>query len=50
MPAPSIGSKYNSNFIEGVVNVEGSFVMLLNMDSVFSNEKELAENFVKDVA
>lgn len=50
MPAPSIGSKYNSNFIEGVVNVEGNFIMLLDMDSVLSNEKELAENIVKDVA
>ncbi len=39
MPAPSIGSKYRSEFIEGVVNVEDKFIMLLNMDAVFSSDE-----------
>ncbi len=39
MPAPSIGSKYRSEFIEGVVNVDDKFIMLLNMDAVFSSDE-----------
>ncbi|MBN1181247.1 MAG: chemotaxis protein CheW [Bacteroidales bacterium] len=35
-PAPSIGSKYKSEFIEGVVQIKDDFVMLLNMDLIFS--------------
>jgi purine-binding chemotaxis protein CheW len=38
MPPPSIGSKYRSEFIEGVANVDDKFIMILNMDAVFSNE------------
>lgn len=38
MPPPSIGSKYRSEFIEGVVNIDEKFIMILNMDAVFSNE------------
>lgn len=37
LPAPSIGSKYKSEFIEGVVNVDDNFIMILNMDAVFSS-------------
>jgi len=37
MPAPSIGSKYKSDFIEGVVNIDDNFIMILNMDTVFSS-------------
>ncbi len=36
MPAPSIGSKYRSDFIEGVANVEEKFVMILDMDAIFT--------------
>lgn len=39
MPAPSIGSKYRSEFIEGVVNVDDNFIMILNMDAVFSSDE-----------
>ena len=39
MPAPSIGSRYRSEFIEGVVNVDDKFIMLLNMDAVFSGDE-----------
>jgi len=39
MPAPSIGSKYRSEFIEGVINVDDKFIMILNMDAVFSSDE-----------
>jgi len=39
MPPPSLGNKYRSEFIEGVANVNDTFVMILNMDEVFSSEE-----------
>ncbi len=39
MPAPSIGSKYKSEFIEGVTSFDDKFIMILNMDSVFSGDE-----------
>ena len=39
MPAPSIGSKYKSEFIEGVANIDDKFIMILNMDAVFSSNE-----------
>lgn len=36
MPAPSIGSRYKSEFIEGVANINDQFVMILDMDAIFS--------------
>lgn len=50
MSAPSIGNKYSSNFIKSVANVDGNFVMILDMDLVFSNENEESNNPIKDVA
>ena len=38
-PSPSLGSKYKSDFIEGVMKLNDQFVMVLNMDSVFSTEE-----------
>lgn len=38
MPPPSIGSKYRSEFIEGVANIDEKFIMILDMDAVFSTE------------
>ena len=38
LPPPSIGSKYRSEFIEGVANIDEKFIMILNMDAVFSIE------------
>ena len=35
-PPPSIGSKYKSEFIEGMVKYNDNFIMILNMDLVFS--------------
>lgn len=38
MPAPSIGSRYRSEFIEGVANIDEKFVMILDMDAIFSSD------------
>lgn len=38
-PSPSLGSKYKSDFIEGVMKIGDQFIMVLNMDSVFSTDE-----------
>lgn len=38
-PAPSIGSKYKSEFIEGMVKTDEQFIMLLHLDKVFSSDE-----------
>ena len=38
-PAPSIGTRYRSEFIEGIVKVEEEFIMILNMDLIFSTDE-----------
>ena len=38
-PPPSIGTKYKSEFIEGMAKVDDNFIMILNMDMVFSTEE-----------
>ena len=37
MPAPSIGSRYRSEFIDGVTSIDEKFVMILDMDAIFSS-------------
>lgn len=39
LPPPSIGHKYRSEFIDGVANINETFIMILNMDEVFSSEE-----------
>lgn len=41
-PPPSIGSKYKSEFISGMAKAEEQFIMILDMDKVFS-ASELAD-------
>jgi purine-binding chemotaxis protein CheW len=38
-PPPSLGSKYKSEFILGVAKVDEQFIMLLDMDKVFSTDE-----------
>ena len=38
MPAPSIGSRYRSEFIDGVTSIDDKFVMILDMDAIFSSD------------
>lgn len=35
---PSIGSKYKTEFIDGMVKLNDHFIMLLNLDKVFNGE------------
>lgn len=39
LPPPSIGTKYKSEFIEGVAKIGEEFVMILNMDLIFSTDE-----------
>ncbi|HAN19336.1 MAG: chemotaxis protein CheW [Bacteroidetes bacterium GWC2_33_15] len=38
-PPPSIGSKYKSEFIYGMAKIDDKFIMLLDMEKVFSNDE-----------
>jgi purine-binding chemotaxis protein CheW len=38
-PPPSIGSRYKSEFIEGMAKVAENFIMILNMDLIFSTDE-----------
>jgi purine-binding chemotaxis protein CheW len=38
LPAPSIGSKYRGEFIQGMVRANEQFIMVLDLDKVFSTE------------
>jgi purine-binding chemotaxis protein CheW len=37
--APTIGSKYKSEFIDGMVKIDEQFIMILNMDKVLSSDE-----------
>jgi purine-binding chemotaxis protein CheW len=37
--APTIGSKYKSEFIDGMIRLNEEFIMLLNVDKVFSSDE-----------
>lgn len=41
-PPPSYGATYNSAFIHGMVNVEDNFIMILDMDLIFSSDEIIA--------
>ena len=38
-PPPSIGDKYKSQFISGMVNVDDKFIMILDMEKLFTGEE-----------
>jgi len=38
-PPPNIGTRYRSEFIEGIAKVEDEFIMILNMDLIFSTDE-----------
>jgi purine-binding chemotaxis protein CheW len=39
MPPPNIGTRYKSEFIEGVAKIGDEFVMILDMDLIFSTDE-----------
>jgi len=41
LPPPSIGSKYKSDLIKGMYKSDENFIMLLNIDHVFSSDELL---------
>ena len=49
-PAPSIGVKYRSEFIDGMVKIEEQFLMLLNLDKVFSSDELVSVQEASTVA
>jgi len=38
-PTPSIGTKYNTGFIKGMWRTDDKFIMILDIDKVFSTEE-----------
>ncbi len=42
LPPPSIGKKYKSEFIEGMAKMDDQFIMVLNMDMIFSTDELIA--------
>lgn len=38
-PAPSVGKGFNSEFILGIATVQSEFVIILNVDKIFSEEE-----------
>jgi purine-binding chemotaxis protein CheW len=39
LPPPSIGAKYKSKFIHGMVQSEEQFILLINIDTIFSTDE-----------
>ena len=37
--APTVGKGFNSEFILGIATVQGEFVIILNVDKIFSEEE-----------
>lgn len=40
-PSPTIGTKYNSGFIEGMWRTDDKFIMILNINKVFETDEVL---------
>jgi purine-binding chemotaxis protein CheW len=38
-PSPSIGARYQAEFVQGMINEKDQFMMLLNIDRVFSTDE-----------
>ena len=54
-PAPTIGTKYNSGLIEGMWRVEEKFIMILDIDKVFSTDeiidfKDQSEHAINEIS
>jgi purine-binding chemotaxis protein CheW len=47
LPAPNIGNNFKSDFIEGMYKTESSFLMLLNMDLIFSIDELTVMNYTQ---
>jgi len=38
LPPPNLGSRYKTDFVDGVMKLNEKFIMILNMNSVFSTD------------
>ncbi len=38
LPPPNLGSRYKADFVDGVLKLNDQFIMILNMNSVFSTD------------
>lgn len=38
-PAPTVGKGFNNEFIQGIATLDGEFVIILNIDRIFSEEE-----------
>jgi purine-binding chemotaxis protein CheW len=45
MPPPNIGAKFKSEFIDGMYKTENSFIMILNMDMIFTHDELTVMNY-----
>lgn len=41
LPPPGLGNKYKAEFIKGIINHSGDFIMLLDVDKLFSSNELL---------
>jgi purine-binding chemotaxis protein CheW len=39
LPLPAVGKKERTQFIQGVIKIDEKFIMVLDVDKVFSNEE-----------
>jgi purine-binding chemotaxis protein CheW len=46
--APEMGISYDLNFLDGFVDIDSQFIMVLNIDKVI-NKGELAENLIAEI-
>jgi len=45
-PSPSIGTKYKSEFIKGMIKLNEKFIMLVDLDKIFNSEEMFVLNDV----
>ena len=50
LPLPSVGNKENSQFIQGVIKLDEKFIMVLDVDKVFTNDDVISINMTSEEA
>jgi purine-binding chemotaxis protein CheW len=41
LPPPGLGNKYRAEFISGILNIDGQFIMLLDVNALFTSDELL---------
>jgi purine-binding chemotaxis protein CheW len=47
-PVPQMSEKFNTEFLQGIFKIDDSFILLLNVDKVFSNAETLDMQNLKE--